>query len=107
MKTSMVILPFVWLVAFTWPGSACAEAPPTTEAERLGYSIGYQVGNDFRRGALPLDIDRLLEGLRCALEGATPRLSTDEMRTALEWLQQQNTAAQKSNADPERVAPER
>jgi hypothetical protein len=106
-KKSMIIFPFAWLVAFTWPGSAWAEAPPTTEAERLGYAIGYQVGNDFRRGALPLDIDPLLEGLRCALEGATPRLSTEEMRAALEWLQQQNTAAQKSDADPERVAPER
>ena len=104
MKKFMVVLPFTLFVASSWPGPACAEGPPSSETEKLGYAIGYQVGDDFHRDALPLDVDRLLEGLRSALEDTTPRLSPEEMRAALEWLQEQNAAAQKSGADAEREA---
>lgn len=99
MKKIMVFLAFTAFAVSAW-----AEAPPSSETEKLGYAIGYLVGGDFRRDELPLDIDCLLEGLRSALEDTTPRLSPEEMRAALEWLREQNPAAQKSGADAEPAA---
>jgi FKBP-type peptidyl-prolyl cis-trans isomerase FklB len=69
-----------------------------TEAQRLGYSIGYQVGGDFRRDGLPLDIELLVEGVRHALDGADPRLSREQMRESLTGLQNASEAVRSPDA---------
>jgi len=66
-----------------------------TDAQRLGYSIGYQVGGDFRRDGLPLDVESVIEGARHALEGVEPRLSPEQMRQSLEWLRKASEAAKR------------
>jgi hypothetical protein len=55
--------------------------------QQLGYSIGFQVGSDFRRSQTAIDPDLLIEGLRHALEGSAPRLTSSEMGEALKVLQ--------------------
>jgi len=75
----------VLLLAPTAP--AWGDEQLATEAQRLGYSIGYQVGGDFRRDELPLDIELLVEGVRHALDGAEPRLSREQMHESLTGLQ--------------------
>jgi FKBP-type peptidyl-prolyl cis-trans isomerase FklB len=63
-----------------------------SDAQRLGYSVGYQVGGDFRRDGLPLDVERVIEGLQHALEGVEPALSREQMRESLLWLQEESEA---------------
>ena len=82
------------LAAPAWGGE-----PLATDAQRLGYSIGYQVGGDFRRDGLPLDVEDVVEAVRHALEGAEPRLSPEQMRESLEWLRQASDAARRPVPD--------
>ena len=69
------------------------------EAQKLGYSIGYQVGGDFRDARLALDVDLLIDGLQRALEGAEPQLSAAEMRAALRWLREATQRPDQSGSD--------
>jgi FKBP-type peptidyl-prolyl cis-trans isomerase FklB len=84
------------LVLGLLPRASAAEeaADPAEERTRLGYSIGYQVGDDFRRQDIQIDPQLVVRGLVDALEGAAPRLTDDEMRQALTGLQQRATASQ-------------
>jgi len=65
------------------PAEPASIAELASEDERLGYTIGYQVGGDFRRMQTALDPDLVVEGLRHALERTPPRLTAAEMREAL------------------------
>ena len=69
---------------------AHAEEPAALERvdQQLGYSIGFQVGSDFRRTQTALDPDLLVEGLLHALEGSAPRLTSSEMRESLRGLEE-------------------
>src|SRR5262245_14281749 len=58
------------------------------DAERVAYSVGYQVGGDFRRQGLELDPDLVLMGVMDALSKVAPALTDAQMRTALHDLQE-------------------
>jgi FKBP-type peptidyl-prolyl cis-trans isomerase FklB len=61
-------------------------APPQGEAEKVGYSVGYQVGGDYRRQGLALDPDLVVMGVMDALAKVTPALTEAQMREALHDL---------------------
>ena len=92
----MRFAPAVTLVLGLLPGAASAEEAPDLPPDdaKLGYSVGYQVGDDFRRQGIQIDPELLARGLMDALEGSTPRLTPDEMRRALTGLQQRAAASQ-------------
>jgi FKBP-type peptidyl-prolyl cis-trans isomerase FklB len=92
MRCALVVALLVGLAAPAWGGEDLE-----TDAQRLGYSVGYQVGGDFRRDGLPLDVERVIEGVRHALEGAEPRLSPQQMRESLIWLEEQSEAARQQS----------
>jgi hypothetical protein len=87
-KPTLVLAAFALLAA-----PARADEAIQTGARRLGYSIGYQVGGDFHRNGLALDVESVLEGVRDALEATPPRLTPEEMRESLKQLQQASDAA--------------
>ena len=64
---------------------------PKDEQDILNYSIGYQVGGDFRRQGIEIDPARLVQGVQDALAGAEPEMTLQEMHTTLSDLQQQIT----------------
>ena len=67
---------------------ACDTAPPASgEATELGYSIGFQVGDDFRRMNRSIDPAAVEAGLRDALEQRDPALPADEQERVLKDLQ--------------------
>ena len=66
------------------------------EGQKLGYSIGYQVGSDFRRQRIELRAERVVAGAIDALEDEEPDLTPTEMRQALAELQQQATERTRS-----------
>ncbi|GAB4227707.1 MAG: macrophage infectivity potentiator Mip [Deltaproteobacteria bacterium] len=60
------------------------EAPELEgEKEKINYSIGYQIGGDFKRQGIELDPDLLVLGIRDAAGGVEPRLPAQEMRKTL------------------------
>ena len=88
MRRVLCVSVLLWLAAPAWGGEGL-----DTDAQRLGYSVGYQVGGDFRRDGLPLDVERIIEGMQHALEGVEPALSREQMRESLLWLQGESEAA--------------
>jgi FKBP-type peptidyl-prolyl cis-trans isomerase FklB len=83
------------------PGFSCAtQAPaPESEKQKLSYSIGYQVGGDFRRQSLELDPELVVRGVRDAQAGAEPLMTPEEMREALTELKRQAAATAKQRRD--------
>jgi FKBP-type peptidyl-prolyl cis-trans isomerase FklB len=54
------------------------------DTDRISYSVGYQVGGDFKRQGLRINREALVKGIEDALAGtATPLMSPEAMRTTL------------------------
>jgi FKBP-type peptidyl-prolyl cis-trans isomerase FklB len=68
---------------------------PEDEKQKLSYSIGYQVGGDFRRQGLSIDPELMVKGVRDALAGSEPLLTPEEMRKTLTELKQRAAASEK------------
>jgi FKBP-type peptidyl-prolyl cis-trans isomerase FklB len=54
-----------------------------TGAEKYSYAIGINFAQSLMRQGAPIDADAVYMALRDALEGATPRMSADDMTAAL------------------------
>jgi FKBP-type peptidyl-prolyl cis-trans isomerase FklB len=65
------------------------------EKQKLGYSIGYQVGGDFRRQGLSIDPELVVKGVLDAVEGSEPLMTPAEMRLPLAELQRKAAAAER------------
>jgi len=63
--------------------------------DKTNYSIGYQVGADFRRQGIDIAPEILMEGILAAMSGEEPEMSIAEMRTALVDLNDQIEMAKK------------
>ncbi|MDT8366441.1 MAG: FKBP-type peptidyl-prolyl cis-trans isomerase [bacterium] len=82
------ILCIVW-VLFLASGvcRADGEMDMNKETVKRSYSVGFQVGGDFRRQGLDINPEVLLKGIQDALSGAQPVMSEPEMKQTLVDLQ--------------------
>jgi FKBP-type peptidyl-prolyl cis-trans isomerase len=77
-----------WILAF---GAACLtlaaasqDAPELkTQKEKVSYALGMQMGGDFHKQELDLDIATLVKGLEASYNGGKTMLTEEEMRTVL------------------------
>jgi FKBP-type peptidyl-prolyl cis-trans isomerase FklB len=80
-----------------------ASAAETTDLEdekqKLSYSVGYQVGGDFRRQGLEIDPELVVKGVLDAMAGSEPLITLQEMRQALTELGEQAAAAAKQQRE--------
>jgi len=77
------------------------------EKARISYSVGYQVGSDFRRQGVDIDPEMILQGAQDALSGEDPLMTPEEMRKTLTDLQKKVTQARlekEKQADLETLA---
>jgi len=68
------------------PAFGCAKKTMETQKEKVGYSIGWDIGNNLKSQGIELDIDFLKEGIKDALDGAEPRLTDGERRDVMQEL---------------------
>ena len=77
MKQVLITVVCVFLV---FGVCAAGEKPePTSQKDKESYSIGFQVGTSMKTDEVEVSFDRLVEGLKDAIEGEKPRLSQEEM----------------------------
>src|SRR5215510_5758879 len=81
------------------PNQAAGPVALESEDAKANYSVGYQIGGDFKRQGFPLDQPALAAGLRDAFEGGEARLSEEERRTALTELRQRVVAAEQAGRE--------
>lgn len=65
------------------PAFAADEIKVNTEKEKLSYSIGFDIGSNFKKQSIDLDLDVLLRGMKDALADGDALLSTKEQQEAL------------------------
>jgi FKBP-type peptidyl-prolyl cis-trans isomerase FklB len=61
------------------------------QKDKAGYSIGANIGSDLKQGAVDVNIDALVAGLKDSFTGAAPQLTESEQREVLAAFQKQMT----------------
>lgn len=71
-------------------GPACsAPIALKDETAKISYSLGYQIGGDFKQQQVGIDAPAVVQGIEDALAGSTPLLTQQEMNDLLVSLKQQ------------------
>jgi FKBP-type peptidyl-prolyl cis-trans isomerase FklB len=90
-----------------------AAEPPALDSDtaKINYSVGYQIGGDFKRQGVEMQQEMVLRGIQDALSGAEPLMTQEEMQTTMAELgkriadqrnrekQLAKTTAEKENMD--------
>ena len=58
------------------------------ETTRINYSLGYQIGGDFKKQGVEVDAEAVTQGIKDALAGGEPQMPRDEMHATLVALKQ-------------------
>lgn len=74
-----------------------------TDKDRTNYSVGYQIGGDFKRQGVELSPDALVQGVRDALAEGKPLMSPEEMRNTLVKLEKKIDADDQKSRQQETV----
>ncbi len=83
------------MVLFLGVGIAADKPEVKEEKDRISYSVGYQVGGDFKRQGVELNPELLVKGIQDAVSGAKPLLSQQEMNRTLVDLKKKIVADQR------------
>lgn len=92
MTRQLAILPILLLIAI----SSLAAGPTalTDESAKISYSLGYQIGGDFKRQGVAMNAAAVVQGIEDALGSREPALSAQEMNNLLVSLKQRVVAAE-------------
>jgi FKBP-type peptidyl-prolyl cis-trans isomerase FklB len=89
---TVLALPVLGLLCGVCPAAEPVELK--TENDKTNYSVGYQLGGDFKRQEVEIKPDMLLQGIEDAISGGEPLLDEQERRATLTALAQRVKAAQ-------------
>mgnify|MGYP001828982474 CR=1 FL=1 len=78
------------------PGGAALDL--SDETARVNYSVGYQIGGDFKRQGIEMDAAAVVQGIGDALSDAEPKMTEEEMRQTLVELKQKVVAEQRKRS---------
>jgi FKBP-type peptidyl-prolyl cis-trans isomerase FklB len=67
---------------------AAGDQPQLDEADRISYSVGYQMGGDFKKQGVELRPEALTRGLEDAVSGNEALMTVEDMQTVLASLKQ-------------------
>jgi len=66
------------------PVCFAADAPDlSTDNAKINYSVGYQIGGDFKTQGVEMQQDLVIRGIQDALSGAAPLMTPDEMHMTM------------------------
>jgi FKBP-type peptidyl-prolyl cis-trans isomerase FklB len=92
MRKTLLTVP---LLGLAYGVCLAAEAEkPTTENDKISYSVGYRLGGDFKRQQVEMNPDFLLKGIEDAANGGAPLLTEEEMRAVMMSVATRVKAAQ-------------
>lgn len=84
--------------------SACATTNNVaikTEVDKINYSVGYQVGSDFKTQGVVLNSDVFVQGVQDALSNSSPQLTKAEMDSTLIALKRKIVADERAKVKQE------
>ncbi len=86
-------LSFFLALPMAWSGEALNFEDETT---RITYSLGYQIGGDFKRQQVEMKAEAVIQGIRDALAGSEPQMPASDMRDTLTALKRKVTEEQQA-----------
>lgn len=92
------------LGTFLTGAAIAADSKPSTEKEKFSYTIGFQIGQGFKRDNLDIDTNSMSQAIMDVMNNKAPQLSPDEMRAAMEVAQKKLAATRKVKADKAKAA---
>jgi FKBP-type peptidyl-prolyl cis-trans isomerase FklB len=94
MVTAVCVI--VFLFSISWAGELQQESPELKDRkEKISYSVGYQIGGDFKKESTSIDPDAFLKGVKDALAEMEPAISPEEMRLILLEMKKKIVARQR------------
>ena len=97
----MRLLTLMTAAALAAPAIGTLAAEPLNledETARINYSLGYQIGGDFKRQGVEMNGAAVVKGIEDALSGAEPLMTPEEMRTTLMDLKRKIVTEQTNRA---------
>lgn len=90
----------VLLVVTVTAGMVRADEPLTLDDDmaRGSYSLGYQLGSNFKRQALEIDTQAMMAGIEDALSGTESRMPEEARKAAMTQLRERVSAERKRRA---------
>ena len=83
------------LVVFLLTSNPAFSAKPETEAQKLGYIIGMDIGASLKQQGSEIDLETLFEAIRTTYSGGTPELTPEEAASIREaYISQKRAAAE-------------
>lgn len=76
-------------------GAAEAAKALKTQKQRFSYTIGYDFGTKFKRQGMDFDNDIVIQAIRDALEEKKPKLTREQMQTAINNYKEKKAAQHK------------
>jgi len=91
-----VVITFVGVVLLSGVCLADEKTVLKDDNDRVNYSVGYQIGGDFKRQGVELSAEMLVKGIRDAVSGTEPLMTPQEMSQTLLDLKRKILALQKA-----------
>ena len=91
-----ILIPFVLLAIPTGIAYAGETLKLEDETARINYSLGYQIGGDFKRQDIELNAEAVVKGMQDALSGSEPLMPQPEMNATLVELKRKVVAEQRA-----------
>lgn len=70
-------------MALTSTGFAQGTTELKTEKDKVSYSIGLDIGNTFKKQKMDIDLDKLMTGLKDAVDDKKPLLTDDQVKETM------------------------
>ena len=83
----------LWSLSASLPAAEALDLE--NETSRINYSLGFQIGGDFKRQGVEMDADAVVQGIRDALSGAEPQMTPAEISATLTELKRKVVAEQR------------
>ncbi len=104
----MKLLVLIFSAALTLQSASGAEPAYTTDAQKLGYAIGYQVGsnlmNNLKRDNMDIDAKALTQAIQDVLLQSEPKLSAAERQEAVQKYRDKVTKTRADLAEKNKQA---
>lgn len=85
---------FCCLLVLAFTGAPAAAFELRDEKDRISYSVGYQMGGDFKRQKIDINAAALIKGIEDALAEGQPLMTSPEMQNTLVELKKRVVAGQ-------------
>lgn len=87
----VILLGIALFSGLSWAGEM---AQPQNENDKISYSVGFQIGGDFKRQGVTLNPDLIVKGIQDAIAGSEPLMAPSEMSKTLAELKRKIMNAQ-------------